>query len=182
MILFAAVKLPDRVVRQLTRHQKGVSGARWSDAEKLHLTLGYFGEVSDDRAEVLDDALARRSFPSFEMTLVGAGHFGRAEPHAIWVGVEPNEALTQLHQHCRKCARAAGIEMEKRIYTPHVTLAYLKPFSPLDRIISFEKRLADLRIENILIDEFFLYSSHRKTRGSNIYRMEASYPLLGAHS
>ncbi len=179
MILFAAIKLPPYVTRQLTRYQKGVSGARWSDEEKLHITLGYFGEVDDDRAEVLDDELARRSFPGFEVTLAGGGHFGRAEPHAIWMGVEENPALTQLHQHCKSCARRAGITMEKRIYKPHVTLAYMKPFSPLDRIIAFEKRLADVRIENILIDEFFLFSSHRKQRGPNLYRMEASYPLLG---
>ena len=179
MILFAAIKLPYRITRELTRHQKGVSGARWSDPEKLHITLGYFGQVNDERAEMLDEALARKPIPSFELSLRGAGHFGHAEPHAVWVGVEPSEALTRLHEHCKSCARKAGIVMEKRLYRPHVTLAYLRPHSPLDRIISFEKRLADFEAGPFLADEFFLFSSHRKTRGPNIYRPEASYPLIG---
>ena len=179
MILFAAIPLPHKIARALTRHQKGVSGARWSEAEKLHVTLGYFGEVDDERAEMLDDALARKPFPSFEITFKGAGHFGAADPHAIWVGVEPNEALLRLNEHCKSCARKAAIPMEKRLYRPHVTMAYLRPNSPLDRIISFEKRLADFEIGPFLVDEFWLYSSHRKVRGPNLYRMEASYPLIG---
>lgn len=161
------------------REQKGVSGARWTDGEKLHITLGFFGEVDDDRAEMLDAELARLSLRSFEISLSGAGHFGRAEPHAIWVGVDAHPALTRLNEHCKTAARRAGIAMEKRKYTPHVTLAYLKPFSPIDRVIAFERRLADFELGPILADEFKLYSSHRKTRGPNLYREEASYPLLG---
>ncbi|WP_409432421.1 RNA 2',3'-cyclic phosphodiesterase [Litorimonas sp. RW-G-Af-16] len=179
MILFAAIKLPPRTTKRLVKEQKGVSGARWSDADKLHITLGYFGEVDDDRAEILDEELARKPLPSLEIELRGAGHFGKAEPHAIWIGVAPNPALTRLHEHCKNAARRAGIQMEKRLYRPHVTLAYLKPFSPIDRIISFEKRLADFETLPFLVDEFFLFSSHRKVNGPNIYRMEASYPLIG---
>jgi len=84
MILFAAIKLPYHIAKDLTRFQKGVAGAKWSGAEKLHITLGYFGEVDDDRAEILDDQLASKAFSSFELSLKGAGHFGQAEPHAIW--------------------------------------------------------------------------------------------------
>lgn len=179
MILFAAIKMPDGIAKALTREQKGVSGAKWSAADKLHLTLGYFGAVDHERAEMLDDALARKPFLSFEVTLKGAGHFGELEPHAIWAGVAENPHLLRLHEHCKSSARRAGIVMEKRKYKPHVTLAYMKPHSPIDRIIAFEKRLADWELGPFLVDEFFLYSSHRKARGPNLYRIEASYPLLG---
>lgn len=179
MILFAALKPTQRVVRDLVDQQKGVSGARWSAADKLHITCGFFGEVDDDRAEMLDEELAKLRLSAFELQLAGAGHFGRAEPHSIWVGVRPHVALTRIHDHCRVAARRAGIAMEKRKFTPHVTMAYLKPFPALDRIAAFEKRLAHYESVPFLVDEFALYSSHRKTRGPNIYRQEATYPLLG---
>jgi len=54
MILFAAIKLDNKTVRALVREQKGVAGGRWSDAEKLHITTAYFGEVTDDLVEQLD--------------------------------------------------------------------------------------------------------------------------------
>ena len=195
MKLFAAIKLPPRLTRDITRVQRGVSGARWTDPEKLHITTAFFGEVDDDHAELLDYELARYPLPSFELELEGAGHFGHLEPHAIWLGVKESQALIALHQHCKSAARRAGIVMEKRNYKPHVTLAYMnrsaylrdedpsfqspRRHSPIDRIIAFEKRLARFNCNPFLVDEFFMFSSHRKAKGSNIYRIEASYPMLG---
>jgi len=179
MILFAAIKLDPKTVRALVREQKGVSGARWSAAEKLHITTGYFGEVDDDLAEQLDVELARLSMPSFDVQLSGAGHFGKLEPHAIWAGIAQNASLIHLNTHCKQAARRCGIEMEKRKYTPHVTLAYMKPYPDLERIIAFEKRMANFAPPPCLVDELCLFSSHRKTNGPNLYRLEATYPLLG---
>ncbi len=179
MILFAAIDLPGPIAKDIARMQRGVSGARWRTADQLHITLGYFGDVDVDHAEALDDALARSPLPGFELTVSGAGHFGRREVHAIWAGVEDAAPLTALHKYCRRAARAAGIVMEARKYTPHVTLAYMKPESPLDRIIAFKKNMAGFSAGPFWVDGFHLYSSHPKKKGPNLYRVEASYPLLG---
>ncbi|MEP1230610.1 MAG: RNA 2',3'-cyclic phosphodiesterase [Litorimonas sp.] len=179
MILFAAVKPNQRTVRALLREQKGVSGARWSSADKLHITTAYFGQVDDDLAEQLDVELARLSMASFDVQLSGAGHFGKHEPHAIWAGVAPNPSLERLNTHCKHAASRCGLTLEKRKYMPHVTLAYMKPFPDIERIIAFEKRLADFSPPPFLVDELCLFSSHRKARGPNLYRLEATYPLLG---
>ena len=56
--LFAAIMLPQMIARDVIREQKGVSGARWVSEEKLHITLGFFGEVDPDHAELLDQELA----------------------------------------------------------------------------------------------------------------------------
>ena len=178
MILFAAIPLPEEIKTQVMRLQKGVSGARWSDKEKLHITLGYFDHIEDDYAEVLDTELARHNFKGFELTLSGAGHFGVAEPRSLWLGVEPWASLETLHQHCKSAARRSKVFMDSRNYHPHVTLAYMKPFSPVDRVVAFEKRLAHYRSDPFWVDCFYLYSSWRSPGKANTYRMEASYPLI----
>lgn len=178
MILFTAIKLPHRLTQQISDVQRGVSGARWLPPEKLHITTAYYGQVNDDHAEALDFELARHPLPSFELQLEGAGHFGHMEPHAIWLGVKDSPALTQLHQHCKHAARRAGITLEKRNYLPHVTLAYLKATTPLERVVAFEKRLSRFNCAPFLVDEMLLFSSHRKARGGNLYREEASYPMM----
>lgn len=179
MILFAAIKMQPRTVAALSRIQKGVSGARWTEPEKFHITVGYFGEVEDDQAEDLDRELARLRLTAFELSLKGVNHFGKTEPHSLWAGVNPHPSLSRIHDHCRVAARRVGISMEKRKFIPHVTLAYLKKDASIDRLIRFEQRLADFEAGPFLVDEFFLFSSWKKERGPNLYRMEASYPLLG---
>ena len=54
MKLFAAIFLPGKIAGDVVREQKGVSGARWVSAERLHITLGFFGDVDADHAELLD--------------------------------------------------------------------------------------------------------------------------------
>jgi len=177
--LFAAILLPEKIALDIVREQKGVSGAKWVSQEKLHITLGFFGEVDPDQAEMLDHELGKLRMGSFELNLQGGGHFGKTEPHAIWAGVSPSDELTRLHDHCRHAARRADVIMEKRKYSPHVTMAYMKPRAPLERIIAFEKRLADWSTRPFLVDQFSLISSHPKKRGPNLYREEATFPLLG---
>ena len=179
MKLFAAIYLPEKIAEDVVRQQKGVSGARWVSQEKLHITLGFFGDVDADHAELLDHELGKLRMGSFELQIRGGGHFGKTEPHAIWAGVPASAELNRLNQHCRHAARRADIQMEARKYTPHVTMAYMKPRSPLDRIVSFEQRLANWSTTPFLVDQFSLISSHPKARGANLYREEAVFPLLG---
>ena len=159
--------------------QKGVSGARWRTAEQLHITLGYYGEIDDDRAEILDGELAAKSFPAFELSLKGGSHFGHNSPHMIWAGIAESPELLALHEHCRHCARRAGIEMEKRLFRPHVTMAYLREGAPIERIIAFERNMSNFETRPFLVDQFELYSSHPQKSGGSLYRPEANYPLLG---
>ncbi len=180
MILFAALLPPPGVAKAVRRIQKGVPGARWHPSEKLHITVGYFGEVSDTLAEELDEELARKPMPALELYLDGVGHFGRAEPHQLHCRLREDTGLSRLHQHCRRSARELRISMDARGFIPHLTLAYLKPFPDVLKIAKWEQKHAALEVGPFLIDRMVLMSSHRTKAGPNRYDVEASYPLLGA--
>lgn len=176
--LFAAITLPSDISRDLVRRQKGVPGARWSDREKLHITLAFFGhDIEEEQAEMLDHALGQIRQPGFDLIIGGGGHFGRSEPHAIWAGVDESSELISLHQKCKRAARQAGLTLEARDYRPHVTMAYLKPGADLQRIVRFEKRMAEYRSRPFLVDRFALFSSWQRQAGPNQYTVEATYPL-----
>lgn len=179
MILFSCLQLPDKLVRQITDVQRGVAGARWVAPEKLHITTGYYGNLSDDQAEMLDDELAKIRISAFDLQLEGAGHFGSLEPRVLWLGVKQSDKLHSLHEKCRAAARRAGVSMEKRKYMPHVTVAYLPEFPPLDRVIAFEKRLSRFNTAPFIVDQMVMMSSLPKIGAQNIYREEATYPFLG---
>ena len=179
MRLFTALRPSTRTLRALSRLQKGVSGAKWSDADKLHITLAFYDEVSEARAELLDSALGDIRQPGFDVTYKSAAHYGKDRPYNLHIKVTENEALLKLHRACLRAARGVGIEIARRDYRPHVTLAYIRGAPRIDRIVAWEKNYDGFKSGPDLMDEFMLYSSWPRARGGNLYRLEASYPLRG---
>ncbi|MBL4870741.1 MAG: RNA 2',3'-cyclic phosphodiesterase [Robiginitomaculum sp.] len=183
LTLFAAIKPPPHIIRAVEALQKGVEGLRWAPPDNMHITLGYFGLVDIEFAEILDHELASRTKGGagggFKLALSSVGVFGSSRPHTLWLGIEKNKDLLALHTHIRRAARRAHIEMETRKYTPHLSLAYMRGGVSLLDLSHFIKRNLNFKSKPFLIDQFGLYSSNPQRTGPNIYQREASYPLLG---
>lgn len=175
--LFTALPVPWDVVETLKRRQTGLPGARWRPEEALHVTLAFYGEVTEMQADDLAAELARIPPGGFEIELKGVGAFGDAHrTHTLWAGVEPNERLTVLAGRCKAAAERAGIRMEPRTYKPHLTLAYLKTQTNPDRIGAWITGHNLLHSPAIRIDRFGLYSS-TLTEDTSHYELEREYPL-----
>ncbi|MDP2763376.1 MAG: 2'-5' RNA ligase family protein, partial [Brevundimonas sp.] len=75
--LFTALSVPDDVAGTLARRQTGLPGARWRAADQLHITLTFYGEVDERRADDLSVELERAATGGpFEIALSGVGAFG----------------------------------------------------------------------------------------------------------
>ena len=146
----------------------------------MHLTLRFFGELTEPVAEYLDSELeaATSHYKPFDLRLKGAGSFGGADPHALWIGAAQNESLTQLAAGCEKAARRVKLKPEPHKFTPHVTVAYLNS-AALDRVQRFEQALALFETPAFRVESFGLYSSVTRKSAPSLYRLEAEYPLLG---
>ena len=177
--LFAAIPVPDEIGELLARLQVGLSEARWSPPENLHVTLRFFGEISETAADDLELELSRIVAPPLSLTLQGAGAFGEAvDIHAVWIGVAANPALDRLAQACERAARRAGLKPETRLYRPHVTLAYMRRPDPVE-VAHWIQACNLARTPPLEADGFALYSSHATKHGSR-YVAERYYPLARA--
>ncbi|WP_339914422.1 RNA 2',3'-cyclic phosphodiesterase [uncultured Brevundimonas sp.] len=176
--LFTALPIPFDVAETLARRQTGLPGARWRPFEALHVTLAFYGAVDERRADDLVAELGRAATGGpFEIALAGVGTFGDTHrSQTLWAGVEPNERLAVLAGRCRAAAERAGIVMEKRVYRPHVTLAYLKPHADPDRVAAWMAGHNLLHSPPIRIDRFGLWSSVLSDSGSH-YNLEQEFPL-----
>jgi 2'-5' RNA ligase len=152
-------------------------GAQWRPREALHLTLRFFGEIDERQAEELDHELGRISSSAIDITLKGAGWFGKERPTALWVGVAENPTLAALAEACERAARRAGLPPEPRGFVAHVTLAYCKGTGPEDAA-NFARRLSLFQAEPFLADRFFMMSSWPGKKVSD-YVEEAEYPMIG---
>ncbi|RJY08894.1 RNA 2',3'-cyclic phosphodiesterase [Aurantiacibacter aquimixticola] len=124
--LFVALPLPEPIREALLDTMEGISGARWQDADNLHITLRFVGEVDRHTTADLETALETVPFAPFSIALSGVGHFeGHKRARAIWAGVTPNSALADLQHSVEMACRRAGLRAENRKFVPHVTLARL---------------------------------------------------------
>jgi len=176
--LFTALTLPPDVAETLKRRQSGLPGARWRPLDALHVTLAFYGETDERRADELASELTRVTGGPFEIALKGVGCFGDDHrSHTLWAGVEtPNERLSVLAGRCKAAGERAGIAMEARTYKPHVTLAYLKTQTNPDRLGAWVSGHNLLHSPPIRIDRFGLYSSVLTDSGSH-YELEREYLL-----
>jgi 2'-5' RNA ligase len=176
--LFVSVELPGEVKESLARMCCDVPGARWLEPDEIHLTVRFIGEVDGVVFRDVVDALGEVEVAPFELTLRGVGHFPpRGEPRVLWVGLERSAQLRALHDKVESALVRAGIEPERRKFSPHVTLARLKG-SPERAVGSFMAMNGLYRSAPFVVDEFHLYSSRLSAKRA-VHRSEAVYALDG---
>ncbi|HWL34992.1 MAG TPA: RNA 2',3'-cyclic phosphodiesterase [Frankiaceae bacterium] len=130
MRAFVAVVPPPSALAPLVRAVEPLRDlpASWVPAERLHLTLVFLGEVADPLPYGAALAEAVAGTEPFALRVAGAGAFPRpARPRVLWAGVEGEvEALAGLARVARRTARAARIDVERKPYVPHVTVARVR--------------------------------------------------------
>lgn len=129
MRLFAAVVPPPAIRDALEVFVEPRRNAdpdlRWVGRDNWHLTLAFFGDVTDDRAEPLLDALAGVRGRPFRLVLDGAGAFpDPAAARVLFHGVaEGASEFGALSRRVRTAADRVGVPSDNAKHRPHLTLA-----------------------------------------------------------
>ena len=172
--LFAAIRPPLAVMDALIDTMEAVENARWQDEEQLHVTLSFLGEVQERAVGDVVDVLSRIAFAPFDLTIAGTSHFERkGRVHSIWAGIERSEPLMALQKQVDRACRSLGLDIERRKYLPHVTLARFSRPSP--DIPAWLARHAKLRCDPFTVDQFALFESHLSS-GPAQYEELARFP------
>ena len=175
--LFVGIEFPPELKLRLSLLCTGVPGARWVDPGNFHLTLRFIGEITEDIAADVDEALARVKARRFALRLAGTGVFGGKRPHALWVGAERTPELVTLRDRIEHALIRIGLEPEPRKFAPHVTLARLRD-PELDKLGHFLAAHAQFRPDPLPVDRFSLVASF-PTKAGSVYEDQADYPLTG---
>ena len=137
MRLFIALNIPDdlrEAIYTATAPLRAIApGARWTGAEKLHLTMKFLGERPQELVDALVpalDALGARH-RAIDLRIEGLGAFPNARrPRIVWAGIVETPALSALQGDVDDACARLGIEREDRPFHPHVTLARIGPRVP----------------------------------------------------
>jgi RNA 2',3'-cyclic 3'-phosphodiesterase len=104
-------------------------GIRWIPSDNFHLTVWFLGELSDPRAEAVQDALRPPlDEPAFTLQISGFGAFPPSgSPRVIWLGVTKGlESLARVHAVVGRRLAPWGFQPEGRPYSAHLTVARIK--------------------------------------------------------
>ena len=132
---FLALELPQTVRNKLSAHTELISGydkmqqIRWLSNENYHLTLAFLGNVDyvliSSLQLQLEQNLSFNKAVPFRFSEITPFPFS-GTPKIAAAMLEHSDELMQLQHNTAKCVRAFGISLERRRFTPHVTLGRQK--------------------------------------------------------
>jgi RNA 2',3'-cyclic 3'-phosphodiesterase len=177
MRLFVAVDIDDRtrggvaraidVFRTALEAAQSTARVSWVAPDRLHLTLQFIGQVSEDTAAAIEARLGPPfELPAFEMRLGSIGTFppgGR--PRVVWLGLDRGaDARAALHEEVQRRLADVPFRRESRAFSPHLTLARFKHGGTRDDV----ERISRVGLRpagGCTIDHVTLYQSRLSPRG-----------------
>ena len=167
---FLALELPQTVREKLSVHAELTSGndklkqIRWLPKENYHLTLAFLGNV--EHVLISSLKLKLKQIFSSEQTVpirfieITPFPFS-GTPRIAAAMLEHSDELMQLQQNTAKCVCSFGISLERRRFTPHVTLGRLKSRSR--KSIAFQPQ--QIFLEGVL-EKLVIFESDLTSKGA----------------
>ena len=180
---FIALEMDEPLQRYLgdinRRMAQELPNLHWVDPMGIHLTLAFLGELTDEEvAKAIQSAeVAAQQVPTFEYRLSALGIFGSPrQPRVIWMGIEESSGkLIKLHRALNRELKQRRFEVDKRLFSPHLTLSRVKaPLLPdeqqrLQRLLANKQTLPSSPLHHV---------HHLSVMKSELSRTGAKYTCL----
>ena len=177
--LFLSIELPEYVRESISSlREEGLKGFNWVAPERYHLTLKFIGDIPGQLQKEVEEALDPIEVHSFLLPIEGLGSFPpTGKTHAVWTGLASGHPrLFQLHKRIEEALFSIGIEPEKRIYHPHITVARVNHAAE-ETVRQYIKRHQDFGAAPFKVDRYHLLRSE-VLDGKRKYALERSWELL----
>ncbi len=189
MRLFVALDIEPEIRHRITAFRDELRvlapDVKWVRPETFHVTLQFLGETS--KLHEIAVALAQVKSPPVPLGFAGAGFFPNPRaPRVFWVGIQADEALSELVTAIGAVLGPSGFRRETAPYKPHLTLARSGSGRPrgglgesapgLQQVRTRIEQKAAPEFGTMTASEFYLYESKLSSSGPR-YTKIARYDL-----
>ena len=122
MRAFLAIPMPDDLAGALIRLQSTIPFGRPVPEDNLHLTLAFLDDAPEQALQDLHELMSALRAPAVEIRFTALDSFTEGERGLIFAAVDRTDALQALHDRIAGLCRAAGLDLPRRRFRPHVTL------------------------------------------------------------
>lgn len=125
MRLFIGIPLPDPISSRLSTLRGSLPSVHWHHPDTYHIALSFIGEVkSYSTIDELELALEKITFPKFNLTINGVGHFtSTTHENSFYASIQLSDSLIQLKKKIDHILNQLDIKPNKQHFIPHITLA-----------------------------------------------------------
>ena len=130
MRAFVAVEIDNKdVLQKIESVQKSLQfKAKPVRIDQVHFTLQFIGEISDEKASQVKNALTTLNFSKFDLKVLSCGAFPNSKnPRVIWLGVDYDggQKILQLSKDVNLTLGRIGLKNDKS-FKPHLTIFRVK--------------------------------------------------------
>ena len=126
MRLFVAINFSEETIKRLASLRdelRGNSrGGIFTLTENLHLTLAFIDECSDKQTASVRSVIEEVKYEPFDIAINQTGRFKRDRGDTWWVGLGECKPLLKLQIDLFNKLTATGFDLDKRDYSPHITI------------------------------------------------------------
>lgn len=173
MRIFISIDMPEEVKKEIKQIQDKLPEffGKKTEAENLHLTLKFLGEIDESMTEKVRDTLKEVRLKKFETEIDSIGVFSEKFIRIVWLHLTGCEELQKEIDEKLKDL----FEPEKR-FMSHLTIARVKSIKDKQE---FLKKLKEIKIPEIkfVVDNFRLKQSMLKEKGPRYEDIE-NYNLI----
>ncbi|HAJ26065.1 MAG TPA: RNA 2',3'-cyclic phosphodiesterase [Syntrophus sp. (in: bacteria)] len=184
---FLAIDPPGGVLENIqamqNRLKRNIQGViRWVRPEGIHLTLKFFGDISEQDVADISEVIARRTnaIPPFALEVGGLGAFPDAiRPRIIWLGITGHlEQLLSLQKDLEEGFFSLGFPKDDRTFRAHLTMGRVKVPKGIIGLDTAVDAGGKLTAGTFTVGEVALFQSSLSPQGATYTRL-AVFPLRG---
>ena len=131
--LFVALIFKERLLNEIIDFRESIypndNKTKWEGKDKLHLTLKFLGNVSEEKIpeinQKLEDILKKHNRIEIKFSKFGIIK-KYSTPKILWIGIQQTKYLINLFNDLNDGLSDIGFEKEERRFRPHITLVRLK--------------------------------------------------------
>ena len=178
--VFCAIEIPEQIRQRIAQHAQQLHEAlpdvhaSWTKPDNIHLTLKFFGNISQQQVLKASEAAARAvdGLKPFTIHVDVTGSFPpRGPAKVLWIGIsDPTGNLIQLQQKFESECEREGFPKEARAFHPHLTVARLRTARGARALAEQHKQLG-FEGGAVSVSSLILFRSELSSKGSTYTRI-----------